>query len=101
MIELPIDFADYTQQLMGSDLYGTLISALGQEPSVSLRLNPFKTQATPSLTCTPVPWCPRAYWLDSRPNFTFDPLLHAGYYYVQEAASMFLHHVLSQVITAP
>lgn len=101
MIELPIDFTDYTQQLMEPDLYGTFISALGQEPSVSLRLNPFKTQAAPSLPCTPVPWCQCGYWLDSRPNFTFDPLLHAGYYYVQEAASMFLHHVLSQVITCP
>ncbi len=101
MIELPIDFADYTRKLMGPDLYSTLSNALGQEPSVSLRLNPFKTQAQPSIPATPVPWCKQGYWLESRPNFTFDPLLHAGYYYVQEAASMFLHHVLTQVITEP
>ncbi len=101
MIELPIDFADYTRQLMGDNLYNTLVVGLNQEPSVSLRLNPFKTQAPVSLPATPIPWCNGGYWLDSRPNFTFDPLLHAGNYYVQEAASMFLHHILSQVISAP
>jgi NOL1/NOP2/fmu family ribosome biogenesis protein len=31
-----------------------------------------------------------------RPYFTFDPLLHAGVYYVQEASSMFLEQALRQ-----
>ena len=43
---------------------------------------------------TPVPWCRNAYYLSERPNFTLDPLLHAGVYYVQEAGSMFLDAVL-------
>ena len=43
---------------------------------------------------TPVPWCRNAYYLSERPNFTLDPLLHAGVYYVQEAGSMFLDEVL-------
>ena len=43
-----------------------------------------------------VPWCRNGYYLPSRPNFTFDPLLHAGCYYVQEASSMFLDEVLRQ-----
>lgn len=41
------------------------------------------------------------YYLNERPNFTFDPLLHAGIYYVQEASSMFLSHVLRQLIKHP
>ncbi len=44
----------------------------------------------------PVPWCRNAFYLFGRPNFTFDPLFHAGCYYVQEAASMFLDEVLRQ-----
>ena len=46
---------------------------------------------------SPVPWCRNAYYLSERPNFTLDPLLHAGVYYVQEAGSMFLDEVLRQL----
>ncbi len=44
-----------------------------------------------------VPWCGNAFYLNERPQFTFDPLLHAGAYYVQEASSMFLWEALKQV----
>ena len=33
-----------------------------------------------------------------RPSFTFDPLFHAGCYYVQEASSMFLEQALKQTV---
>jgi 16S rRNA C967 or C1407 C5-methylase (RsmB/RsmF family)/NOL1/NOP2/fmu family ribosome biogenesis protein len=46
----------------------------------------------------PVPWCRYGYYLSSRPSFTFDPLFHAGCYYVQEASSMFLEQALLQVV---
>lgn len=45
-----------------------------------------------------VPWCPYGYYLPSRPSFTFDPLFHAGTYYVQEASSMFLWEALKQTV---
>jgi NOL1/NOP2/sun family putative RNA methylase len=44
----------------------------------------------------PVPWCDNAFYLEERPQFTLDPLLHAGAYYVQEASSMFLWEALKQ-----
>ncbi|MCF0198044.1 MAG: rRNA cytosine-C5-methyltransferase [Bacteroidaceae bacterium] len=47
---------------------------------------------------TPIPWCAEGYWLDERPAFTFDPLLHAGAYYVQEASSMYLDEVLRRFL---
>jgi 16S rRNA C967 or C1407 C5-methylase (RsmB/RsmF family) len=50
----------------------------------------------PNSQFSKVPWCPNAFYLSTRPNFTFDPLLHAGCYYVQEASSMFLDEVLRQ-----
>ena len=43
-----------------------------------------------------VPWCEYGFYLNERPAFTLDPLLHAGAYYVQEASSMFLYEVLKQ-----
>jgi len=45
-----------------------------------------------------IPWCPYGYYLPERPSFTFDPLFHAGTYYVQEASSMFLWEVLKQTV---
>ncbi len=43
-----------------------------------------------------VPWSSRGYYLSERPSFTFDPLFHAGVYYVQEASSMYLEEALRQ-----
>lgn len=47
---------------------------------------------------TPVPWSRYGYYLQQRPSFTFDPLFHAGCYYVQEASSMFLEQALVQLV---
>jgi len=46
----------------------------------------------------PVPWCNCGSYLKIRPSFTFDPHLHGGVYYVQEASSMFLEHALKNTI---
>lgn len=37
-----------------------------------------------------VPWCQLGLYLSTRPNFTLDPILHSGAYYVQEPSSMIL-----------
>ncbi|MCI6549383.1 MAG: hypothetical protein MR450_00795 [Prevotella sp.] len=103
-MEIPKDFSHYTEQLMGSALYHILADAMQQEAPVSIRTNPFKTigrQFQIPLQRGPVAWCPNGTYLLSRPNFTFDPLLHAGLYYVQEASSMFLHTVLGQLTDRP
>ncbi len=42
-------------------------------------------------------WCDSGYYLAQRPVFTLDPLLHGGAYYVQEASSMFLAHIVGQI----
>jgi hypothetical protein len=47
----------------------------------------------------PVPWCNEGFYLEGRPQFTFEPLFHAGCYYVQEAASMFVCHILRSLFT--
>ena len=45
----------------------------------------------------PVPWSQYGFYLEQRPSFTFDPLFHAGCYYVQEASSMFLEQAFRQL----
>ena len=96
MTKLPQAFADYTRQLMGDERFERYLKSFGQEPPVSIRLNPRKAKGLTAIDAEPVPWCRNGYYLKKRPNFTMDPLLHAGCYYVQEAASMFLDEVLRQ-----
>ena len=69
------------------------------EPCTSLRLNRRKTApgTQPAWAATAVPWCDGGFYLDRRPRFTFDPMLHQGCYYVQEASSMFHSHVVRQL----
>lgn len=103
---LPLAFTDYTRSLFGDNLYHTFLKGLGETVPVSIRLNPFKLAETthkvnPELNPQPISWCKEGYWLETRPNFTFDPLLHAGAYYVQEASSMFLSHVLQHLVKQP
>ena len=47
---------------------------------------------------TEIPWCANGFYLSERPSFTFDPLFHAGAYYVQEASSMFLWEMIKQTV---
>ncbi len=106
---LPSHFEDYTRQLMGPSLYEKLIEGLQQDASASIRLNPFKPLKTTQEqdhnaainSASRVPWCANGLILPTRPNFTFDPLLHAGLYYVQESSSMFVSEVLRQLVHEP
>lgn len=92
---LPPSFVEEIRSLLGQEEAARLLDALQGEPAVSIRINQGKTSMTPP-DASPVPWCPTGFYLKERPVFTLDPLLHLGGYYVQEAASMFLHHVLTR-----
>ena len=98
-MNLPADFIDYTRSLFGEERWQRYLSAFSESAPVSIRLNPFKplTSGLSPLTSFSVPWCRNAYYLSERPNFTMDPLLHAGAYYVQEASSMFLDYVIANL----
>ena len=95
---------------MGGNLFAVLKDSLDCPSPVSIRLNPFKTgtispsdiaEALGAEGIEPVPWCNGGFYLPQRPSFTFDPLFHAGAYYVQEASSMFLDFVLRQLVSEP
>lgn len=97
-MQLPELFVRNMRSLMGDDAEA-LFSALAEEPVVSVRRNPSKTVGI--LAGDAVPWATDACYLSHREAFTFDPLFHAGCYYVQEASSMFLQQVIRQYVTAP
>lgn len=69
-----------------------LFAALDTEPAVSIRLNPCKPAEC--FDGEAVGWCKWGKYLTERPQFTLDPLLHGGAYYVQEASSQFVAHLL-------
>ena len=101
-MKFPEAFTSYTRRLMGDELFACLEQGLAAQPPVSLRLNPFKTAGMePAAAHEPIGWCDEGFYLSDRPSFTFDPFFHAGLYYVQEASSMFVAHVVRQLAPSP
>ena len=99
MTDLPAPFIERTRRLLGDD-YPRFAESLESESPTSIRLNPSKSTPTGTIG-DPVLWARHGFYLSSRPTFTFDPRLHAGAYYVQEAASMFLNRVIRQYVHEP
>ena len=101
MVQLPADFVAETRRIMGDERYNRFVGAFDEEAPTSIRVNPRIAIDHGPLTMdhsdSQVPWCSEGYYLNDRPQFTFDPLLHAGCYYVQEASSMFVTHILRNV----
>ena len=94
MIQLPAPFRAQMQHQL-ADEFPAFEAALGQQPPVSIRLNPRKP-AIDTAGLEPVPWCSAGFYLPERPVFTLDPLFQAGAYYVQEASSMLLAEAMRQ-----
>ena len=106
---IPQAFQQQMCALLGDNEAGALCTALSSGNLLtSIRTNPFKplkdgenlfrqtdnavspSDIADSPTLRPVAWCPSGSYLSERPSFAHDPLWHAGAYYVQEAASMFI-----------
>lgn len=100
MTNLPSEFTHSTRLLMGDERFERFLHSFEEPSPVSIRLNTLKSNGLKAIDGEQVPWCQGGYYLKSRPNFTFDPLFHAGCYYVQEASSMFLDEVLRQHLPA-
>ena len=90
---LPNEFLEQLETVLDTQGIQEFCDSLKKPTPTSIRLNPHK-KISHSADMTPVPWCPTAYYLPERPSFTLDPSFHAGAYYVQEASSTFLHHIL-------
>ena len=66
------------------------------EASTAIRLNPMKGCDGPA--GSPVPWSPYGRILSERPNFTLDPLFHAGCYYVQDSSAMYVGYIFRKTV---
>ncbi len=104
-MNIPEAFIRRTESLLGLEESEQLCKALETEPAVSIRVNTEKmaticmnaTKAGHAQNDTSVPWCSSGHYLAERPAFTFDPLLHGGAYYVQEASSMFIEQAYKTI----
>jgi 16S rRNA C967 or C1407 C5-methylase (RsmB/RsmF family)/NOL1/NOP2/fmu family ribosome biogenesis protein len=96
---LPELFIDQMKNRLGTE-YSEFESALHSLPPVSIRINPDKIENELNIDAQ-VPWCKAGYYLKERPVFTLDPFFHAGHYYVQEASSMIVDHLLKYLEIKP
>lgn len=92
-MNLPEKFSANLKNILG-DTYGEFEKALGTDSPVSVRLNPAKPFKPSFPLGDTVPWASQGFYLENRPVFTLDPAFHAGAYYVQEASSMVIEHIL-------
>ena len=101
-MKLPKDFEAYFRNWWRPEDVEAMLRGLSAEPTVSIRINPKRIvpHAEPEGADGHVPWCDEGRYLKARPAFTADPLLHTGAYYVQEASSMFLAHLVRSFVTA-
>lgn len=93
---LPADFVARTQALIGKEEFRQLTEALHEETPVSIRIN--RAKGIPAPIDGKIPWTDTGFYLPERLSFTFDPVFHAGAYYVQEASSMFLEQAIQQYV---
>lgn len=98
-MKLPEEFIKEIESY-GAEYLSTLAETLAStEPEVSIRLNPAKG-ASMARPAEKVAWCDNGFYLDSRPQFTFDPGLHQGLYYVQDASSMAICAAIKRIAAA-
>lgn len=96
-MSLPASLLDELSVAPGFDRAGFLQAHLDAQPPTSIRLNPSKLPPL-NEAMQPIGWSRYGYYLQQRPSFTFDPLFHAGCYYVQEASSMLLEQAFLQLM---
>lgn len=95
-MKLPAALLDSLQSVEGFDRDAFLRVHENGDQVTSVRFNPLKPVTHQLPLEEKIPWSTQGYYLSERPSFIFDPLWHAGAYYVQEASSMFVEQALRQ-----
>jgi 16S rRNA C967 or C1407 C5-methylase (RsmB/RsmF family)/NOL1/NOP2/fmu family ribosome biogenesis protein len=97
-VQFPSKFIESLNDIDGFDKEAFIAVHESGGQVTSVRFNPSKMATTDNgLPITEkIPWSSQGYYLAERPLFIFDPLLHAGVYYVQEASGMFVEQALKQ-----
>ncbi|MFI3305266.1 MAG: rRNA cytosine-C5-methylase [Rikenellaceae bacterium] len=94
---LPAPFVEQLKSNLGVEEAAELVAALDGESPTSIRVNPYKMTSSPEGCCgvERVGWSRYGFYLAERPYFTYESAFHAGAYYVQEASSQFVGHILA------
>ena len=101
MTQLYAQFIENIRQLFPGDEGEQLLSTIaGTAAETSVRVNAAKTAMRPA-AAERVPWCSTGYYLQGHEPFTFDPIFHAGLYYVQDASSMIVDYIIRRLIDRP
>lgn len=101
-MNLPVDFINSMQNLLPDMEAESFLHAMQQPPAVAVKINRRKPvsvsdiiRSFPADNLLPdevavekVGWCASGFYLPTRPQFTLNPLLHAGCFYVQDPSSM-------------
>jgi len=100
IMTLPTAFIEDIKPYMSSQELEKFVYALTEDDQTCcIRYNRAKSDAKAMRS---IGWNePDGEYLDQRPNFTLDPLMHAGCYYVQEASSQFVTHVIRTLVHKP
>ena len=95
-MQLPVEFETRMKSMLGTEGYAAFSASLNHPAQSAFRPNKAKgAQSADHLES--VPWSSTGKYLCQRPAFTFDPLFHAGVYYVQEPSSMFIEQALHSI----
>ena len=97
-------FKENLRAALGDKALERYLQALDNEPAtVSVRRNPFKmtpdefSEHFSEISDGVVPWCGDGLYLKQRSQFYLDALVHAGAYYVQDAASMVVQQIFASL----
>lgn len=96
-MQLPVHLLNSLQTIKGFERDAFENVHINRQQLTSIRINSRKKSEINYLK-SKIDWTENGFYLDTRPSFTFDPLFHAGCYYVQEASSMFLEQALKQTV---
>lgn len=103
MPAIPADYSGFIAREIGPLAHGLVDCLQHAAPEVAVRVNRRKLRAAgvadgalPAVAAPgrPVAWWPLGFLLPERPDFTHDPALHQGLYYVQDASSMITAHAV-------
>lgn len=97
-MKLPVQFLNSIATAKGFEEDSFIRTHESEEKLTSIRANPFKKTAFDFELSDQVKWSESGHYLNQRPSFTFDPLFHAGCYYVQEAGSIFIGFAIKNAV---
>lgn len=106
------DYISFISGIAGID-HAAFLAAMERPAETSIKLNrrklPYGSEESsaisrlleemPGVEAEPVKWCPSGFYLSQRPEFTLNPLLHGGAFYVQDASSMIYEWLMERILS--